>query len=192
VSEIEICQDHEFDDAAGIGGPLPVFWAKGHGFDDRAFIRAVLDYCLDNHVDIPAITMNDAPVETWQQNVARSGSIEYQRDSSPPTSSRSPRFPITLLDLDRRGHGGTRCAVTGCDEPWSTGAPVRVCVEPGSGEAELGAPYMAVCLWLCREHRKHLPEPLYRVCLVPVGATILLPADATTCRADELDPQGGQ
>lgn len=171
MSAPEIFQDHEFT-GSEIGGPMAVFWAKGHGFDPRGFIRAVLDYCLDNDVDIPAITGDDAPVETWQQNVTQGGAIEYRRDPTPPSSLRSSRFPVTVLDLDSRRHGGTKCAVSDCREPWSAGTPVQVRVEPDTEEP---GPYMAVCLWLCREHRTALPEPFYRVCMVPVGATILLP-----------------
>jgi hypothetical protein len=167
---IEIIQDSEFD--GEVGGPLAVFWSKGHGHDARDFIRAVLDYCLDNDVDIPAIAYDDALVETWQQNVSRQGAIEYRRDPTPPESSRSPRFPITVLDLERGARGGFKCAVDDCSEPWSVGTPARVCVEPSDGATS----YMSVRMWFCRDHRRQLPEPSYRVCMVPVGAEIVLPA----------------
>lgn len=181
MSAIEIFQDYDADG----GGPMATFWAKGHGHDDRDFIRSVLDYCLYHDVDIPAIATHDEPVETWQQNISREDEIEYRRYPDPPTSPRSPRFPITILDLEGvRRHGGTACSVDDCHEPWFVGSPVRVQVEPDPGKIELGSPYMAVRLWLCREHRRRLPEPFYRLCLIPVGATILLPATPTHSQDD--------
>lgn len=170
---IEIVQDSEWD--GELGGPLGVFWTRGHGHDARDFIRAVLDYCLYNDVDIPAITGDDAPVKTWQQNVSHQDSVEYQRDPTPPTSVRSPRFPITLLDLEGpRRHGGTKCSVDDCPEPWSQGAPVQVRIEADVEGA--GLRYMAVRMWFCRKHARQFPEPSYRVCMIPAGAEILLPA----------------
>lgn len=171
MSELEIYQDHEFDPDFGDNGPRPMFWAKGHGHDIREFIRAILKYCLDNDVDIPAIPCDIEPVETWQQNVEHDGGIEYWRDSIPPSTPRTSRFPITLLDLDRQGRGGTKCSVIYCSEPWSTGPTASVRVEP-SDDSE----YASVRVWLCREHRNRWPEPSYRVCMIPVGATILLSA----------------
>ena len=172
MTTIEITQDSEFD--GEVGGPLDVFWAKGHGHDPREFIRAVLDYCLFNDVDIPAIAYDDTPVETWQQNVSHQGAIEYRRDPTPPESSRSPRFPITVLDLDRRTRGGVKCSVDDCSEPWSVGTPARVVVEPAP-DGDASRRYMSVRMWFCREHRRQIPEPSYRVCMVPVGAEIVLP-----------------
>ncbi len=170
----EIVQDHEYDEE--IGGPLAVFWAKGHDYDTRAFIRAVLDYCMDEDVDIPSITADDTPIQMWQRNVTRRDGVEYVRDVTPPESLRSSKFPITVLDLEgARRHGGTKCSISDCHEPWSVGRPVRVVVEPTDGGAEIGSPYMAAEMWLCRGHSRRMPEPNYRVCLVPVGAEILLP-----------------
>jgi hypothetical protein len=176
MTEIEIVQDSEFDELdGGVGAPLAVFWAKGHGHDPRKFIRAVLDYCLFEDADIPAIAYDDAPIETWQQNVSHQGAIEYRRDTTPPESSRSPRFPITVLDLERRTRGGFKCMVDDCHEPWSVGTSARVVVEPTPDGDAPPSRYMSVRMWFCREHRRHLPEPSYRVCMVPVGAEIVLP-----------------
>lgn len=175
---IEIVQDHECD-GDEIGGPISVFWAKGHGYDAREFIRAVVEYCLDRDADVPPITWEDGPVETWQQNVVHQAGVEYRRDATPPKALHSSRFPVTILDLEQpRRRGSAKCSVDQCTEPWFAGAMVRVAVEPGQGEPTSGSPYMAVTLWLCREHRKNLPSPSYRVCLIPVGATILLPEES--------------
>lgn len=172
MSDIVINQDNEYDDGE-VGGPIPVFWTKGHGHDAGEFMRAVVMFCLDNDVTIPRLDpWDDKPVETWQQNVAVHDGIEYRRDKTPPTSSRSSRFPITILDLEGpRRHGGTKCGVDHCDEPWGRGTPVRVAIEP----TDAGLDYMGVTIWLCREHAKRFPEPSYRVCMVPIGATITLP-----------------
>lgn len=175
-AHLEITQDHEYTDDE-FGGPLPVFWAKGHGHDPLAFIRAVVDYCLDNGADIPAIEDGLLPEETWQQNLSLRDGVEYRRDPEPPTSPRSSRFPVTVLDLESpRRSGGTKCGVDGCDEPYSVGTPIRVLIEPGMGEPELGAPRLFLRVWLCREHHRRFPEPSYRVCMIPVGAEVVLPA----------------
>lgn len=173
MNEIEVVQDYECDDDGDIGSPMPVFWAKGHGFEARAFIEAVVWFCLDNDVDIPRITGDDLPVEVWQQNVSRSGgSIEFRRTAEGSTSRHSPRFPITLLDLWRPGRGGKGCSVIGCDQPWRSGPSARVVVEPTDGT---GKP-VSVRMWFCPEHSRSYPEPSYRIFMVPVGATIKLPA----------------
>lgn len=173
TTPIEINQDHECDEGE-VGGAIPVFWTKGHGHDPDEFVRACIDYCLYNDVTIPRfVPYDDRPVETWQQNVAVQDGIEYRRDPTPPKSPRSSRFPITILDLEQpRRRGGTKCGITGCDEPWGRGIPIRVSIEPD----DTGMRYMAAQIWLCREHAKRFPEPSYRVCMVPIGAEIVLPA----------------
>jgi hypothetical protein len=175
---IVINQDHEIDYDGEVGSAVPVFWAKGHGYDEGEFVRAVIDYCLGNDVTIPRFDpYDDKPVETWQQNVSVHDGIEYRRDSTPPNSLRSSRFPITILDLERpRRRGATKCGVNGCDEPWGLGVPIKVAIEPDDS----GMAYTAVTIWLCREHAARFPEPSYRVCMVPVGATIMLPAEAAS------------
>jgi hypothetical protein len=189
VSGIEICQDCEYDEGE-FHAPLPVFWAEGHGLDEGKFRRAVLDFCLEEERDIPAMGWEDDVKEMWQRNVEVSGGgVEYRRQSEPPMYPGSMQgqetFPITILDLYVPRRGGPKCAVSGCKEPWSSGNPVRVCVEPPKGDEHLvgGSESLTVYMNLCREHQKRMPQPSYRVFMVPVGATIMLPApDAAVTR----------
>lgn len=183
MSGIEIYQDCEYDEGE-FHAPLPVFWAKGHDLDEDQFRRAVVEFCLDEERDIPAISWEDDIREMWQRNVeVPGGGVEYRRrgpekpgydDFTGPTDW----FPITILDLEVQRRGAHKCSVIRCNEPWSMGSPARVAVSPTVGdEHELGGtPQVSVYLWLCREHRKAYPEPSYRVFMVPVGATIMLPA----------------
>jgi hypothetical protein len=188
VSGIEIYQDAEYDDGE-FGSFLPVFWTKGHDLDENQFRRAVVEFCLDEERDIPAISWEDDIREMWQRNVEVSGGgVEYRRTTQPHAYPGSmdgqETFPITILDLEVSRRGAHKCSVIRCNEPWSMGSPARVAVSPTIGdEHELGGtPQVSVYLWLCREHRKAFPEPSYRVFMVPVGATIMLPkpAEATS------------
>lgn len=165
---IVIEQDWEWDEDQGLGAPMPVFWAKGHGHDHNEFIREVIEHCLDDDSDIPAIPADAALEEVWQQNVAHNESIEFRRTTEVPASLRSPKFPVTVLDLAGPRKGGAKgCGIDRCGEAWSSGVPVRVLIDTDSE-------YMAAHLWLCREHSKRFPEPSYRVCMIPVGATVVL------------------
>lgn len=164
---IEINQDREFDeDFAEVGGPMNIFWSYGHDHDVNRFVRAVIDHCLEDSGEVPAIRADDTPQQLWQRNVEHDGSVEYVRRSDPPT--RHEWKPVTLLDLEHRRRGGTKCSVVGCHQPWSVGSSARVRVDTTED-------HMDVRVWLCREHNERFPEPSYRVCMVPVGATILLP-----------------
>lgn len=172
---IVIEQDCELDDEGQVGAWLNVFWAVGHGHDPEAFLRAVVDRCLEYHGAIPAIHADDTPAEVWQENIDRRDGVEFRRTGDAPGPRQARVFPVTVLDLERSRRGAMKCGVDQCREPWDTGAAVKVCVEPGDG-----VDYTAVRMWLCRDHRGLLPEPSYRVCLVPVGATILLPEKAAS------------
>lgn len=169
---IEITQDYEFDEDCGLGGPMLSFWAPGHDHDPDQFIRSVIDYTLEMYGSVPRIEADDKPVELWQRTIDRRDGVEYSRHlaESDDAHGRGAE-PITVLDLERRGRGGIKCGVLGCTKPWSSGPSAVVRVEAGDD-----LPYMSVRMWFCREHRRQFPEPSYRVCLVPVGATILLPA----------------
>lgn len=182
--KIEINQDQEFDaDRGEVLGPLDVYWAYGHGHNVGEFIRAVVDHCLEWSGEVPAIRAEDAPQELWQRSVEHGGAVEYQRRSEPPI--RHEWNPITILDLERGSHGGTKCSVDGCSEPWASGPSARVRVDAAED-------HVAVRLWLCREHQRRFPEPSYRVCMIPVGATILLPSegdqDNTAVEFPEVSP----
>lgn len=179
---IEIYQDCEYD-GESFSSVLPVFWAKGHDLNEGEFRLAVIHYLIDEEGDFPAMSWEDPIEEQWQRNVEVSGGgIEYRRRDDRPGyddfTGPVDWFPITILDLERQRRGQHKCAVTQCREPWSVGSPAQIRVSPTVGdEAELGGtPGESIYLWLCRKHRKRYPEPCYRVCMVPVGATIMLPA----------------
>lgn len=173
MSGIEINRDHEADDDGEIGGPMDVFWAEGHGHDDEVFLRAVLDECLGEG-NVPAIRWEDRPVEMWQRDVPAGDSVIYHRAEEVPDGHRVKDWrPVTVLDLERRHHGATKCSIDGCTKPWSSGQPVQIVVD-------VVGPYRALTMWLCREHGREIPEPSYRLRFIPVGAVIQLPAETTT------------
>lgn len=176
---LEIERDYEFDEG-DVGGPLDTFWARGHGHDPDVFIRAVIELCLGDGT-VPRIDHDDVLVHMWQQNISIGDGIEYRRFSEKPESSRHhPAFPVTVLDLNRRRLGGRRCMFTDCKMPWQATTPIRVVI----GE---GLEYQAVEISTCREHRELLPDPYYRVCLVPVGATVVLPPGAPSPHAELIE-----
>lgn len=175
---IGITQDYEFDEDCGLGGPMLSFWTEGHGHDPERFIRAVIDHTLEEHGSVPRIDPDDAPVEMWQRTIDRRDGVEYSRQSTAPEGSNPRAEPITLLDLERGHRGGTKCGVIGCTKPWSSGLPVVVRVEADDRGPTVINSYMTVLMWFCRDHAHHVPEPSYRVCMIPVGATIMLPTPA--------------
>lgn len=174
---IEITQDYEFDEDCGLGGPMLSFWAEGHGHDPEQFIRAIIDYTLTEHGSVPRIDPEDQPLKMWQRTIERGDGVEYRRHlaESDDAHGRGAK-PITVLDLERPRRGGTKCGVVGCTNPWSSGPSAIVRVEADGRGPTVNNPYMSVRLWFCREHSRQFPEPSYRVCMVPVGATIMLPA----------------
>lgn len=173
TDRIAIEQDSEYDPDEGLGSELRTFWAPGHGHDPDAFVRAVIDHCLDYSGSVPAIDAEEhEPVEVWQETVEHGDALEYRRTDQPPTSPRSKLEPITMLDLERRTRGAIKCAVIDCRKPYSAGLPARVLIEPTNGDRA----HMHVRMWLCRDHTERFPGPSYRVCMIPVGAEILLPA----------------
>jgi hypothetical protein len=176
---IQIEQDHEMGYDGEVSSRINVFWAKGHGHETDKFIRAVIDHCLEYDEGIPAISWEDRPQEVWQHTESAGECMwEYIRANEPSWNAGRKAEPITLLDLDRRGRGARKCHIQDCREPWSISTPVQVCIEPGMGGASINDPRMTVYITLCREHLKRFPEPSYLVCLIPVGATILLPKPA--------------
>lgn len=172
---IEITQDYEFDEDFGLGNPMLSFWAPGHGHDPKQFIRAVIDHTLTEHGSVPRIEDEDHPVEVWQRIIERQDGIEYQRQTTKPDGLHPRAAPITILDLERRSRGGTKCSVDRCNNPWSNGPTATIRVEADDRGPTVNNPYMAVRIWLCRDHQNQFPKPSYRVCMIPVGATIMLP-----------------
>lgn len=175
---IAITQDYEFDEDCGLGGSMLSFWTEGHGHDPEQFIRAVIDHTLEEHGSVARIELEDKPVEMWQRTIDRGDGVEYSRQSTAPDGSYPRAEPITLLDLERHSRGGTKCGVVGCVNPWSSGPAAVVRVEIDGRGPTVNNSYMAVRMWFCREHTRQFPEPSYRVCMVPVGATIMLPTPA--------------
>lgn len=177
---IAITQDCEFDEDCGLGGLMLSFWTEGHDHDPEQFIRAVIDHTLEGSGSVPRIERGDKPVEMWQRIIDRRDGVEYSRHSTAPEGSYPRAEPITLLDLERHSRGGIKCGVVDCVKPWSSGPAAVVRVEADGRGPTVNHPYMAVRMWFCREHTRQFPEPSYRVCMVPVGATIMLPTPADT------------
>lgn len=170
MSVIEIEQDHQLDYDGEVSGPMHVYWAEGHDHDPEAFLRAVIDHCIDYARDIPRIAWDEPSVEMWQRDVAHGDSVEYHREQEIPSGHRRADWrPVTVLDLERSPRGATKCSVNNCTRPWDSGQPIQI-------THEVDGPYLALTMWLCREHREAIPEPSYRLRFIPVGATIMLPA----------------
>src|ERR1700756_2643035 len=178
VPGIEIEQDQEIDHDGELCGSINVFWAKRHGLDQDKFIRAVIDHCLEPEGGVPAISWEDELAEVWQHLEPVGDNFEYHRSNESSWSAGRKAEPITLLDVDRRGRGARRCQVHDCREPWSRSTPVQVCIDANDDDAAR----MIVYMTLCRTHVVRFPKPSYRVCMVPVGATIELPAPAEVAR----------
>lgn len=174
MSGIEIEQDYEVDDDGDVGGRLACWWARGHGHKAEDFAMAVVGYCLDCDAETPRIDLDDIK-ELWQRNIPVGDSVQYRRSTEPPKGPRDEAFPVTVLDIEAR-RGGRKCAVNGCRNPWFASRPVQVA-------DKVDADYMAIDITLCREHSQRFPEPSYRVRFVPVGATIMLPADPAEDRS---------
>lgn len=169
MSEIGIEQDYEVDDDGEVLGSLLSFWTRGHGFNPDAVIRAVVDFSLEEHRSVPRIDEGGPVDEVWQKTVHRaSGVWEYRR-----SDVEQPGWdPITLVDLEHRYRGGRKCAVQHCPEPGRIGEPVRLLIEPSDSGMSSDVAYV----YVCRFHAKRFPQPPYRVCMIPVGAEVVLPA----------------
>lgn len=177
TSALEIERDYEMDVDGELGGQMLVWWSRGHGHDPEKFIRAVVDNCLENGDAIPRIGENDGPVEMWQHNVRVGDGIRYDRTDTAPVKPRSPLFPVTVLDVENRRAGSRACSVPACVRPWAGSRQVLVVTKVDDDDP------MTVYLPLCRKHSEQIPDPTYRLRLVPVGATIMLPAP----EEDDLD-----
>lgn len=172
MSAIEIHQDHEFDEN-GVGGPLPVWWCRGHEVEREDFLTAVFEFCLDNCIDVPAIPFDAAVSRVWQHNVAVGDGVRYDRTSEKPTKPRSPFFPITVFDCYSRTAGDRRCNVRGCKEPWHVTKPIRVI-----SSVEDSDDFWSVEVTLCAAHLKRFGDNAsHRTLIVPVGATLQLPVE---------------
>lgn len=155
-------RDYEMDDC-GVGGPMMVWWSRGHGHDRRAFIDALIAECDD---DIPRISWDDPLVELWQSNVRTGTGVEYRR-SRERSHPRSGQFPVTVLDLERGRRGAPKCSVRDCDGAWYSTPPVKVAIEAEGEHWSIDVP-------LCREHSRRMPDSHYRMAVIPIGATIML------------------
>lgn len=175
TSTIEIVQDREIDESGDDFGAVGVYWTKGHGHSPDKFVRAVIDHCLEYEGGVPAIRWEDKPVELWQYVREVGDSLEYVRSIEPPADyrHRQEAYAITLLDVweHQRKRGARKCQICKCREPWSTSAPIRVCIEPSREDRQ----EMTVYVTMCSEHARHFPGPSYRVFMEPAGTTLLLP-----------------
>ncbi len=171
---IVIEEDFEYD-GEDIGGPLGIYWTKGHGHDQRKLTEAVVTFCLDEYGGVPSIP-EDTPIEElWQRNVEVGDGVYYERSATKPTARSDRAFPVTVLDTSTPRRGGVwGCAVRGCHEPWYCTVPLRVVVAATDAESDN---YWSVDMRLCRDHHARLPGDYYRTLVVPVGTTVVLPED---------------
>jgi len=170
---LEITQDYEMDFDGELGSPMPVFWSYGWHDDTRKFIEEVVQFCLDEDEDIPRITADDVLQRVWQLNRATGQGVMFIRESEPVLDMDYARNwkKVTVLDLYALHRGARMCMIHNCKEPWSVGLPVRALM---SARAE-DDPNVTAELYLCRGHRNVVPEPSYRIFMVPVGATVVMP-----------------
>lgn len=149
------------------GGPLQSWYAEGH-HEPAAFATALVRLLLDEYdADIPAIELD----RVTQRYMRKVPNFDGGWTSSFTDEPGRGAMPVTLFDAEvaRRG---LNCAVRDCGHSVSTNWPVRTAVTVEAVSE------FAVDLRLCRDHQKAMPQPIYRVFMVPVGATILLPAES--------------
>lgn len=167
---IEIVQLNEIADDGEVMDRMPSWYCEGH-VEPEPFIRALIDYCFEWGDDIPHI----APEEVKHLWLCKVGGHDGSwtadfRNEVPAHSRRGSWEPVTTFEVTRR-FGGVACAETGCTQPVSARVPVRAVLD-----ATDGGP-LSLYFPLCTAHRRLVPEPCYRVCLVPVGAVIQLPTE---------------
>jgi hypothetical protein len=149
------------------GGPLRSWYAEGH-HEPAVFAAALVHLLLDEYDDdIPSIELD----RIRQRYMRKVPNLDGGWTSSFSDEPGRGAMAVTLFDAEvsRRG---LSCAVRGCDRPVSTQHPVRTAV------AVEGVSEFTVDLTLCRDHSRQMPNPSYRVFMVPVGATILLPSES--------------
>ena len=174
---MEIEQDYEVFDGGELGSRVDCFWAVGHGLDHHDFMVAVIDHCIEWGAS-PSFSHDDAPVEMWQVKIPDGDTWVWERSIEKPDRVRaSDAQAVTVLDLERRRPGAPKCSVHGCREPWSSGPTVQT---TASDEFDVR---LAVEFRLCRAHQKLLPDPVYRLAFIPVGATITLPPEGQVATA---------
>ena len=149
------------------GSSIRSWYAEGHhepAVFAAALVHLLLDECGD---DIPSIELD----RIKQQYMRKVPNFDGGWTASFTDEPGRGAMPITQFDAEvaRRG---LSCAVRGCDRSVSTQHPVRTAV------AVEGVSEFTVDLHLCHDHARQMPNPTYRVFMVPVGATILLPAES--------------
>lgn len=165
----EIVQLNEIADDGEVMDRMPSWYCEGH-VDRIEFIRALVDHCVDYGDTIPSID----PYSVKHQFLCKVGGHDGSwtadfRDDIPAGSRRKSWEPVTVFEVTRR-FGGVACSATGCTQPVSARIPVRAVLD-----ATDGGP-LSLYFPLCTAHRGLFPDPIYRVCLVPVGATVVTPA----------------
>lgn len=168
--KLEIVQLNEIADDGEVMDRMPSWYCEGH-VDRIEFIRALVDHCVDYGDTIPSIDPDSVKLQFLCKVGGHDGSWTADfRDDIPAGSRRKSWEPVTTFEVTRR-FGGVACAATDCTQPVSARVPVRAVLD-----ATDGGP-LALFFPLCTAHRRLVPEPCYRVCLVPIGAVIQLPAE---------------
>lgn len=165
---IEVEQLHDIDGDGELSGRTNCWYCEGHVNPER-FVRSVIDFVIEYGDRIPLIDLSWVR-HCWlykRPNHGGSWTADF-RDEIPPRWRRRDWEAVTVLDCEQR-RGGPRCSVRDCTSISSVGHPVMVKIEAGDS-------HTSADIWLCRRHSAQFPGPSYRVCMVPVGATIMLPA----------------
>lgn len=165
----EIVQLNEIAEDGEVLDRMPSWYCEGH-VDRIEFIRTLVDHCVDYGDTIPSIDPDSVKHQFLYKVGGHDGSWTADfRDDIPAGSRRKSWEPVTTFEVARR-FGGVACAAMGCTQPVAARVPVRAVLDAKDG-GQL-ALYFSVCI----AHRALIPDPQYRVCLVPVGATVVMPA----------------
>ncbi|MGE0178102.1 MAG: hypothetical protein AB7G17_14675 [Phycisphaerales bacterium] len=165
----EIVQLNEIAEDGEVLDRMPSWYCEGH-VDRIEFIRTLVDHCVDYGDTIPSIDPDSVKHQFLYKVGGHDGSWTADfRDKIPAGSRKGSWEPVTTFEVARR-FGGVACAAMGCTQPVAARVPVRAVLDAKDG-GQL-ALYFSVCI----AHRALIPDPQYRVCLVPVGAIVVMPA----------------
>lgn len=180
MTDVEIIQLHDIDEDGEIGSRQDSWYAEGH-VDQLDFIKAIVDHCADWGDDIPRIPLGRVKHQYLHKAGGFGGSWTADfRDEVPEGWRKGDWEPVTTFEAERK-FGGISCAVSDCRKSVRRRLPLMAVFEPED--------VSRLCLYvnLCTKHAKQMPEPFYRVVLVPVGAIIKLPSISPTPTTDPQD-----